>query len=247
MDILGFIPEHVGPYAAVLIAIWIASVGVPIPEDIALLGGGLACSWGNADLWLMIPWAMFAVLSGDLFIFFLGHRWASNLLEHKLTRRLTSPERIEALKQQFHRHQLKTVFVGRFLPGMRAVVFLTAGAVKMKLWKFLVANGLAALISVPLFVILGYVFGDSYDQLKRHVTEIKHYLVIFVVSAAALWLLWLFYSRSAKTKEAERLLRNKVAPLVDPQPSSTGPLASTPKKTTTPAMDRRDNVPVELR
>ena len=76
-----------GPYLALLVAIWIASMGVPIPEDIALLGGGLACYLDKAEIVPMILVGMFAVLSGDLFIFYLGHRWASNLLEHRMTRK----------------------------------------------------------------------------------------------------------------------------------------------------------------
>ncbi|MBI4719301.1 MAG: DedA family protein [Planctomycetes bacterium] len=201
--------EGIGPYLGVLIAIWIASVGFPMPEDIALLGGGLACYKGWADLWLMILVAMFAVLSGDLFIYFLGHRWASSLLEHRLARVLATPERIEALKQQFHRHQLKTIFVARFLPGMRAVVFLTAGAVRISVWKFLAANGSAALISVPVFVVLGFLFGHSFDRLKEHVEEVKHFLIVTLVLAATVYVLWLFYSRSAKAREARRLLSDR--------------------------------------
>lgn len=196
-----------GPYLALLGAIWIASVGVPIPEDIALLGGGLACYLETARLLPMIAVGMFAVLSGDLFIFYLGHRWASNLFEHRMTRKLATPERVEKLRIKFHEHQLKTIFLGRFLPGVRALVFLTAGAMKISVWRFLAMNGLAALISVPLFIVLGYVFGHSYDKLKERVAEIKYVIVFVLIGISIIWVLWLTYSRSARIREAERLLK----------------------------------------
>ena len=196
-----------GPYLALLGAIWIASVGVPIPEDIALLGGGLACYLGKANLVPMILMGMFAVLSGDLFIFYLGHRWASNLLEHRMTRKLATPERVARLRVKFHEHQLKTIFLGRFLPGVRALVFLTAGAMKISVWKFLAMNGLAALISVPVFVVLGYVFGHSYDKLKAQVAEIKYVIVFVLIGIAIIWVLWLSFSRSARVRETERLIK----------------------------------------
>jgi membrane protein DedA with SNARE-associated domain len=195
-----------GPYLALLIAIWIASVGVPIPEDIALLAGGFACYLEKAEVVPMILVAMFAVLSGDLFIFYLGHRWASNLLDHKLARRLATPERVAKLRVKFHEHQLKTIFVGRFLPGLRALVFLTAGAMKISVWKFLLMNGLAAAISVPVFVILGYVFGHSYEKLTEHVTDVKHIAIFVVIGIGVAWILWLAYSRSARVREARALL-----------------------------------------
>ncbi len=196
-----------GSYLALLGAIWIASIGVPIPEDIALLAGGLACYLGTAKLVPMIMVGMFAVLSGDLFIFYLGHRWASNLLEHRMTRKLATPERVAKLRVKFHEHQLKTIFLGRFLPGVRALVFLTAGAMKISVWKFLFMNGLAAAISVPVFIVLGYVFGQSYDKLKSHVAEIKHIVIFVLIGIAIMWILWLAYSRSARIRETEQLLK----------------------------------------
>lgn len=154
----------------------------------------------------MIMVAMFAVLSGDLFIFYLGHRWASNLLEHKLAQRLATPDRVAKLRIKFHEHQLKTIFVGRFLPGVRALVFLTAGAMKISVWKFLLMNGLAAAISVPVFVILGYVFGHSYDKVKEHVAGAKHIAIFVIIGIGIMWILWLAYSRSARIRETETLL-----------------------------------------
>jgi len=201
--------EALEPYFAVLIAIWIASAGVPVPEDIALIGGGVACYFGTADLALMIPVGMFAVLSGDLFIYYLGHRWASGLLEHRMVRWLATPERLDLLRSQFNRHQLKTVFVARFMPGVRALAFLTAGAMRMKVWKFLMINGLAALISVPTFITLGYLFGHSYEKLKKHVADVEHVIVLIGISVVAVWIFWLAYSRKAKAREAERLLDKK--------------------------------------
>ena len=198
--------EHVGPYLGVLIALWIASCGVPVPEDIALMTGGFLCYKESARFIPMVLVAMFGVLSGDLFIFSIGRRWGPTLLDHKFTRRLAPPDKVNALRAQFLRHQLKTVFVGRFLPGMRTLVFLTAGASQMSVWRFLLANGTAALGSVPAFVALGYVFGHSFDKLKERVADIEHVIVFVAIIAAVLWVLWLFYARSAKARETARLM-----------------------------------------
>ena len=204
---LSAVREALTPYLIVLGLIWIASVGVPIPEDIALLGGGLACYKETATIPLMIVVAMFAVLSGDSFIFFLGRKWSSNLLEHRLTRKMATPERVEQLRDRFNRHQLKTVFVGRFMPGMRVLVFLTAGAMGMRYWRFLLSNGTAALISVPFFIVLGHMAGEAYDRVEAQVKEVKYFIVLGLIAAAAIYVLYLQYSKSARAKEAERLLK----------------------------------------
>jgi membrane protein DedA with SNARE-associated domain len=200
-------------YVGVLLWLWAASLGLPIPEDIALLTGGFLCyesDGGHFDVLLMAGVALFGVLSGDLFVFFLGHRWASSLLDHRMTRRMATPERLDALRRQFLRHQIKTVFVGRFLPGMRMLVFLTAGAMKMRAWKFLLVNGTAAVISVPLFVGLGYLFGHSFEKLKKNVQHIEHIAIFVALIVLSAWLIWHSYARSAREREARRLLADEV-------------------------------------
>ncbi len=196
--------DSLNAYWVLLAALWVASIGFPLPEDIALLTAGYACYEGYAHLELMVPLAMFGVLSGDLFIYYLGRRWAANLFEHRWIRWIASPERLDIVREHFHNHQIKTVCIARFLPGMRAVVFLTAGVVRMSLLKFLLADGLAALGSVPLFLGLGYLFGHS---IERKVHEVEHILVIVAILVAGFWLIWHTYSRSAKTREVKRLIK----------------------------------------
>ncbi len=213
-------------YLYVLLWLWIASLGVPLPEDIALLSGGFFCyqyEGGVLDVSLMIAVSMFGVLSGDLLVFYLGHRWSSSLLEHRLTRRLATPERLAALRRQFHRHQIKTVFVGRFLPGMRMLVFLTAGAMKMRTWKFLLVNGTAALISVPVFVGMGYLFGHSFEQVKKGVQHAEHVIVLIALIGAAIWLIWHSVAKSARAREAARLLKD-----AEPDPTADGAVDQDP-------------------
>ena len=72
----------------------------------------------------------------------------------------------------------------------------------------LTAAGLAALISVPAFIVLGYVFGHSFDKLKARVAEIEHVIVFVLIGIAIVWVLWLAYSRSARLKETEKLLED---------------------------------------
>ncbi|MEO0477037.1 MAG: VTT domain-containing protein [Planctomycetota bacterium] len=63
----------------------------------------------------------------------------------------------------FAKHRAKFVFFARFLPGLRAPAFFTAGTFKMPFNKFLLWDGLAACLSVPPAVILGYVFHEKVD------------------------------------------------------------------------------------
>lgn len=179
-----------------------------MPEDVGLLLAGLACYLGKARIELMIPLAMASILCGDTFIYLLGRKWGTHLLEHRFARRLATEAQIEGIRRQFLRHELKTIFIARFLPGLRALVFLTAGAVRIRYWRFLAANGAAAMLSVPALVLLGDLFGYSFDRLKEQVTDIKHAIVIAGVIGAGIYFTWHTFAKSAKAKEAKRLLDN---------------------------------------
>jgi membrane protein DedA with SNARE-associated domain len=47
------------------------------------------------------------------------------------------------------------------MPGVRSVAFFSAGAMHVPFWKFLLYDGLAALVSAPFWVYLAYLFGET--------------------------------------------------------------------------------------
>ena len=63
------------------------------------------------------------------------------------------------------------MFAARFLPGLRAPAMFTAGVFKIPAWKFLLYDGSAAAISVPLILALSYRFADELDQVRQWVVE----------------------------------------------------------------------------
>lgn len=72
----------------------------------------------------------------------------------KITHAIAFPHGCRAVRARYSNWVL---FVARFLPGLRSPIFLTAGMTRrIPFWRFLLLDGLAALISVPVWVYLGY-------------------------------------------------------------------------------------------
>ncbi len=163
MDLLNllvsFFTDH--GYFAVILVLLICSLGVPLPEDITLVAGGIIAGLDYANVHIMLACAMFGVLGGDLIMFSLGHHFGDRILNWWLIKRLVTPERYAKVQDQFERYGNRMLFVARFLPGMRAAVFVTAGlSHRVSVWMFLLIDGFAAAISVPVWVYLGY-FGAN--------------------------------------------------------------------------------------
>jgi len=147
---------------AILIA---AGLGVPLPEDIPLLAAGWLVHKGSANLELMIATGLLGVLVGDSLLFSMGRRYGDHIVDHKWLRWIAKPWLVEKARQKYANHGAKILFAARFMPGLRAVLFLTAGVFKVPYWKFLAIDGFAALISVPVWVWLGKEFSGHIEQI----------------------------------------------------------------------------------
>jgi membrane protein DedA with SNARE-associated domain len=190
------------PYLCVLAVLVAASFGLPIPEDIPLLTGGWLCHRGLAVPAIMIVVGLTGVLIGDICLFTMGRRFGHHIVEHRFMKRLVNPPRLLLAERLFEHHGLKIIFIGRFLPGLRAMIFLASGVLRVPFWKFILVNGSAACISVPTLIILGWVFGAKFAQLKSDVRIVTN-VIGFVALAVAVVCIALYIHRRSKQYMAE--------------------------------------------
>jgi membrane protein DedA with SNARE-associated domain len=198
-----------GPYLGVFLVLMACGWGLPLPEDVPLLTSGFLVHKGMASLTFMIPVAMAGVLGGDCSLFFLGRRFGHHAVEHRFFRRVVKPARLLMAERLFQKHGIKIIFVGRYLPGLRSMIFMAAGVLKVPFTTFIAVNGLAACVSVPTLVILGKVFGSNFDKIKSEVREVTHFIVLAVL-LVALAGLGLYLHRRQKRLIADAGLNGKI-------------------------------------
>ncbi|MEY4940012.1 MAG: hypothetical protein RIQ93_1747 [Verrucomicrobiota bacterium] len=189
---------HGSPFALwVLFALLIlCGVGLPMPEDIILIGAGLIAE-ESGHSWIAISFLMYlGVLAGDSLIFAVGRRFGCRILTLMRNRNWVSRTKQEKIEALFRRHGATAFFVARFMPGLRAPFFCTAGAMKARYAQFVLFDSLAALISVPAFVWLGRFlwsrFSDDFVQLSGVISRTHTYTLIAsaAVLAAILSAVW---------------------------------------------------------
>jgi len=143
-------------YAGLALALLAGAVGLPIPEDVPLIIGGVLIASHRADAQLLLPIAYMAVVAGDLFIFWIGRGLNRAASKRGWFSSEVTSDRLEAVKRSLERSSLLKIFVARHIFYLRTATFLACGALKMSWRKFILADCLAALISVPLMSALGY-------------------------------------------------------------------------------------------
>jgi membrane protein DedA with SNARE-associated domain len=180
-------------YAAVFIALMICGAGLPLPEDITLVAGGVIAGLGYANVHAMVALAMFGVLLGDSAIFMLGHHYGARILQWRFVARVLTPSRYAKVQEKFDQYGNRMLFFARFLPGMRTTVYLTAGTThRVSFLRFLLIDTLAALISVPFWVYLGYFGADNHEWLMKwmHRGQSSLWVLVGILVLVILVLWW---------------------------------------------------------
>lgn len=175
----------------VFIFAWLAlgGLGVPLPEDVALLAAGALMYQGDIAPWIALPILFVGVLSGDVALFLLAKRLGPAAYDKPRVKRILPPERRQRIEEMYRRHGGKLVFIARHVMGLRAAVFAFAGINGMPLKKFLFWDGLAACITVPATLILGYAGALHIDRVHRDVKRVEHWVVLAVVVAVVAFVL----------------------------------------------------------
>jgi LPXTG-motif cell wall-anchored protein len=180
-------------YVALVGVLAAAGMGVPISEDLTLLlGGGLAAR-GVTGFWPTLVCGYSGVLLGDVLIHHWGKRMGPAAYQHRIVRKHMSLQRQEKLRAHFARHGFWTIVVGRHTPMLRAPIFFLAGASRLPLWKFALADALSAAVTVPIVVTLGFEFAEHMDEIRAKI----HHVQWLIAAAVALSLLgfWLWRRR----------------------------------------------------
>ncbi len=211
-------------YPALLGVFVIASLGVPIPEDIPLILAGVIlrthpeiASWGPTLLVSAI-----GIMSGDLILYTAGRMWGDDVFSHRSVRWLITPARLRMMKRRFMKNGVWMVFFGRFIVGIRAVMCISAGVTRFPYWKFFLADFAGAALTIPIFIGLGYAFADMLPTLKTYLGNMQ--LILLGVGVLAIGgYIWYEIHRRAKL-EAARV----EAEYADEQQNEAPPVSSTP-------------------
>jgi membrane protein DedA with SNARE-associated domain len=187
------------PYFILTGILMACGLGLPIPEDLTLIAGGLMAYYGITELWLTIAVCLVGVLVGDSGIFFLGSKFGLKLTKKWFFHRLLPDDRLEAVKKRLHQQGNRLIFIARFMPGFRAPIYFTSGTLHLPFRVFLFYDGLASLVSVPAIIGAVYIFGDQLDKVVRVIQHIEHG-ILFVLGAVvvAIGAKWYFTHRKLK-------------------------------------------------
>lgn len=192
------------PYFMIFGVLLLCGLGLPVPEDITLIIGGILAYYGLCDLTTMILVCLFGVMLGDSIMFWLGEHYGRRLTRKWFFHKLLPDDRLDAVRGRFARWGNKLIFIARFMPGLRAPIFFSAGTFHVPFKVFFFYDGLAALLSVPAIIAGIYFFGDRLDKVITIIKRMEHGIIFTVIFVVLMMLLkWFWTHRKLKKEETE--------------------------------------------
>jgi membrane protein DedA with SNARE-associated domain len=177
-------------YVLLFFLLFLCGLGFPMAEELVLLAGGVLVAAGMLNPVVMFLAVFLGVIIGDMMLFWVGRGLATRLGTSTYFTRWFAPGRLTRGAVFFARYGNATVFLARFIPGLRAPTFLLAGTLHMGLWRFVVIDMLAALIFVPMLCWMGFFFADRVDAIASWFQNAERVVFTLLALTTLSWLLW---------------------------------------------------------
>ena len=185
-------------YFVVFFGVLLENAGVPVPGETILLAGAALARFGHLSLPWVVSVAIAGAILGDNVGFLIGRRGGRILIERYGATFGLTIARLAQFDAFFAAHGSKTVFIARFITGLRVVGAVLAGASTMPWSTFLLFNATGAVAWAVTFGAVGYLLGYSWETLERWIGHIGLALLVVIAVAAVLAFM---RSRRTRTKE----------------------------------------------
>ena len=123
------------------------------------------------------------------------------ILRFRPIRRFLTVERLRLVRNKFDQYGNRVLFIARFLPGLRAPIYMVAGITRrVSFIRFLLLDLFASIISVPIWVYLGDFGASNLDWLHEQIKKGQSVIYI-LVAVLVIFVAWKWY-KARKTKPA---------------------------------------------
>jgi len=146
-----------------------AGIPLPLPGDLFIAAMGFLAHSGRARFLPTAAIVTAATVVGASALY-LASRHAGRPLLLRVARRFGYTEaRERRIEARLGRRGVLTVVVGRLIPGLRIVMTVVAGALRLRHATFALGTLVAGLVWATIYFWLGYALGAGYERLAGRV------------------------------------------------------------------------------
>jgi membrane protein DedA with SNARE-associated domain len=180
------------------------SASAPIPSEVILPFAGYLVYQGSMTYVAAVATSAVAGVLGALIDFYLALLVGRSLLVKILSRVGVQPASVERAERWMNERGSWTVFLARFVPGLRSIISIPAGLLEMRLRTFVVLTALGSLVWSAALIYLGYSTGTLWSSALRTPGSGFKVIEVFVALVSGGYLVYYALSGRTLTRLAKR-------------------------------------------
>lgn len=181
-------------YPGVFLLMAMESMFFPVPSEAVMPPAGILVAEGRFALWPVIVSSTLGSLAGSLLSYEIGRRGAEPFVRRWGKWFLLRMHHLDQAHVFFERRGVWAVFLARFIPGVRHVSSIPAGAARMPIVPFCVATVVGASMWNLALLYAGFTLGRNWERVLPYF-EFAQYLALAVAVAVVGWLLVRWYRK----------------------------------------------------
>jgi membrane protein DedA with SNARE-associated domain len=173
LNLIELVRPYVDQYGYIILflGVMLENASLPVPGETILIIASFYSYHGNLILTDVILLASLGCILGDNISFYVGRRLGRPFITQYGKYFFVTPHRLAQVESFFQRHGDKTIFLQRWITGVRVIGALVAGTTKMPWSRFLLFNCLGAVTWVTAISLLAYLFAVNLPILLKILTR----------------------------------------------------------------------------
>jgi membrane protein DedA with SNARE-associated domain/uncharacterized tellurite resistance protein B-like protein len=168
-------------YGVLALLAFLENIVPPVPADTAVALGAFLTHRGVTSLPLVYAVTLTSNLAGAAGVYWAARRYGRRLFATRAGRRLLSPEALAVVEREYLRFGVLGIVIGRWLPGIRAVVPPFAGLANLGVGRALIPISLASAVWYAAIALIGAAIGAEWPRIVTLMTQLNHTLAIVAV------------------------------------------------------------------
>ncbi|HUZ17418.1 MAG TPA: DedA family protein [Spirochaetia bacterium] len=191
-------------YPGVFLAMTAESMFLPVPSEAVMPFTGFLVADGYFRFEWVIIASVLGSIAGSLISYLIG-AWGGKPFVDRLGKYVLLDRRdLESTQRFFDRRGEVTIFISRFIPVVRHLISLPAGAARMNLTRFLLFTAFGAGIWDTFLSVAGYYLRDNWAHIMRYGHTIDAVVVLLLVLLVAWYVYRHLRRRALDRKESAK-------------------------------------------
>jgi membrane protein DedA with SNARE-associated domain len=176
-------------YAGLVVLMAVEHVFPPIPSELVLPLAGFEVGRGNLSLVGALAASTAGSLIGASVLYLLARRGGRPAVLRLRSILRVDEHDLERAERRFERHSAWVVILGRMVPGIRSLVSVPPGLLRMPFGRYLALTFVGSVIWNGALILAGQQLGSRWDEVGGVVGPVAQWVVVAIIPLTVVALL----------------------------------------------------------